>query len=87
MLAKRWDIALESERQREVLYIGNRELWIEKENLPPCCQTLIDWIEEGEGEGEDCWTGLTVMRLYRKEGEGDEEDWGFAVMRLHCDKK
>jgi hypothetical protein len=37
MLAKRWDIALESERQREVLYIGNRELWIEKENLPPCC--------------------------------------------------
>jgi hypothetical protein len=29
-----------------------------------------------EGEGEDCWAGLTVMRLHRKEGEGQGEDWG-----------
>ncbi len=28
--------------------------------------------EEGEGEREDCWTGLTVMRLHREEGERED---------------
>jgi hypothetical protein len=36
-----------------------------------------------EDEGEDCWTGLTVMRLHGEDGKGEGEDWGLTVMRLY----